>query len=104
MSGTARWLVAPVIAVLMAGGVLGSSSGAEIPPMGKPAVSYPGPGWGAVSARTGITFQGVHVAEVQGLRVTGSMSGPHAGRLHALRVGVGAVFTPDTAFRAGERV
>jgi hypothetical protein len=67
-------------------------------------VSYPGPGWRVASPRTSITFGGADVVTLSGIRVTGSRSGPHSGRVHALRSERGGVFTPDEPFAPGERV
>ncbi|HSD81191.1 MAG TPA: arylsulfotransferase family protein, partial [Solirubrobacteraceae bacterium] len=71
---------------------------------GEAVMTYPGPGWRFASPRTTITIRGTGAASLAGLRVTGSASGEHAGRLHALRLGSGAVFRPDAPFGAGERV
>ena len=64
-------------------------------------VSYPGPGWRVASTHTSITFTGADVGSVE---VTGSLSGPHTGRVHALRAEPGSVFTPDRRFQDGEQV
>jgi hypothetical protein len=66
--------------------------------------AFPGPGDAHASPRTRITLSGVRVGRLKGLRVKGSETGRHTGRLHALRVGVGAVFTPDRPFAEAERV
>ena len=63
--------------------------------------AFPGPGWRTASPQTSITFAG---ADVGGVEVTGSASGPHPGRLHALRSEPGGVFTPDHPFTDGEVV
>ena len=70
----------------------------------EPASSYPAAGWRFASPLTTVTFRGVTAAQLADLRVSGAASGVHAGRLHSLRIGVGAVFTPDEPFREGERV
>jgi hypothetical protein len=67
-------------------------------------VTFPGPAWRAASPGTGITFHGITAAALRRLRVSGSITGTHAGRLRPLRLGRGAVFTPATPFRPGERV
>ena len=66
--------------------------------------AYPGPGWRSASPRTGITFAGTGPAALGNIQVTGSVSGPHTGRVHALRSEPGAVFTPDRRFTDGEQV
>src|SRR4051794_16179779 len=68
------------------------------------AAAYPGPGWRVASPRTGITFGGVPVASLDDVRVTGSVTGAHAGDLHELRSGDGAVFVPRERFASGETV
>lgn len=67
-------------------------------------VSYPGPGWRVASPRTSITFSGAEVAELSGIQVIGSRSGPHTGRVLPLRSEPGGVFTPDQPFSPGEHV
>ena len=64
-------------------------------------VAFPGPGWNFASAQTAITFSGGDPGTV---RVTGSVSGPHTGKLHDLRARPGAIFRPDQPFQAGERI
>src|SRR5687767_11692220 len=66
--------------------------------------AYPGPGWRVAGPRTSITFSGADLATLGSIRVSGSISGPHAGRVHALRSEPGGVFTPDRRFENGEQV
>jgi hypothetical protein len=66
--------------------------------------TFPGAGWRAASPGTGITVRGVAAAALGRLRVRGSRSGLHRGRLRPLRLGRGAVFTPARRFLPGERV
>src|SRR3954462_14941243 len=67
------------------------------------ATSYPGPGWRGASPTTPRTFRGITPDALGHVRVPGSRSGSHAGRIHSLRLGAGAVFTPETPFDPGER-
>ena len=67
-------------------------------------VGYPGPGWRFASPRTSLTFSGVDASALGEVRVIGSRSGPHTGRLHAFRAEPGGVFVPDRRFAPGERV
>ena len=97
MSYRSRCVLAGSLAATLAGGI-------EQPAAAPDVVSYPGPGWGFASPATGITFRGLDVERLDGLRVTGSVSGGHPGRLHALRHERGAIFTPETPFRPGESV
>lgn len=95
-----------VAASRRAGGVLGTASALFLVAVPAPqaATSYPGPGWRFASPTTTISFRGVDVAALDRLRVVGSESGRHEGRLHPYRIGRGAVFTPDAPFHPGERV
>ena len=77
---------------------------ALVPGSAPAAVTYPGPGWRVASPKTAITFVGVDAARLAGVEVTGSVSGPHTGRIHALRLERGGVFTPDRRFVRGEQV
>lgn len=53
---------------------------------------------------TSVTFEGVKPADLAGLRVSGSHSGLHAGRLSPLIGAEGEVFKPARPFSAGEIV
>jgi len=64
----------------------------------------PGPGVRDSSSATQISFLGVPAAELSGIRVTGSHSGAHAGRLLAYAQGDGASFVPAKPFTPGELV
>jgi hypothetical protein len=67
-------------------------------------VSFPGPGSRFASPATTITFRGIELSKLDDLAITGSVSGCHLGRLHSLRIGTGAVFTPAQPFEPGETV
>ena len=55
-------------------------------------------------AQTQISFLGVPAAAIADVRVVGSQSGAHAGRLLAYSQGDGASFVPARPFAEGERV
>ncbi len=56
------------------------------------------------SYTTQLSFLGVPAGEISGVKVSGSRSGPHSGRLLAYSQGDGASFVPSTPFAQGERV
>ena len=66
--------------------------------------TFPLPGTGTASPRTQISFRGIAPDEIGAVRVTGSRSGRHSGRLRAHSDGNGASFVVTRAFRQGERV
>ena len=66
--------------------------------------TYPSPGTLTASSRTQISFRGVAPGKIGAVRVSGSRSGRHAGRLRAHSDGQGASFIPSRPFRQGERV
>jgi arylsulfotransferase ASST len=70
---------------------------------GSVAVS-PMPGSRDASPHTQISFLGVPPAELTAIRVQGSRTGFHAGRLHAYSQGDGASFVLARPFAEGERV
>lgn len=70
-----------------------------------PAVSvFPIPGGRVAAPQTQISFRGVAPSRLGGIRVIGSRTGPHPGRLAADSDGQGASFIPTTAFTPGETV
>jgi hypothetical protein len=64
----------------------------------------PLPGSYAASARTQISLLGAPVHSIAGLRVSGSRTGAHRGRLRGYSQGDGASFLPSSSFAAGETV
>ena len=56
------------------------------------------------SAETQISFLGVPVGDLHGIRVVGSRTGAHAGRLKAYTLGDGGSFVPSRPFADGELV
>jgi len=66
--------------------------------------AFPSPGDAVASPKTQISFRGVPRSELGTVRVEGSDSGRHAGRMREHPDGRGASFVPDEAFEAGEEV
>jgi Arylsulfotransferase (ASST) len=64
----------------------------------------PLPGTFVASPRTQISLVGVPIGALQGVRVSGSETGSHAGHLRAYSQGDGASFVPEKLFREGETV
>jgi hypothetical protein len=64
----------------------------------------PFPGTPDASPSTTIIFSSLRPTAIRSLRVIGSRTGRHAGRLTQLPDGAGAGFVPDAAFAPGERV
>ena len=89
----AKWLVMWMVGALWA----------FMPGSALAAVSYPGPGWRVASPKTSITFVGVDAARLAGVEVTGSVSGPHTGRVHALRLERAACSPRTAGSRAASR-
>src|SRR5579875_1444212 len=75
------------------------------PPPGPPALDVqPFPGTPDVSPQTDVGFPALRPGQIRTLRVTGSRSGRHLGRLTELPGGGGAAFIPARPFAPGERV
>src|SRR5215210_4895840 len=66
--------------------------------------AYPSPGTLSAGPRTQISLRGAPARRLGRIRVTGSRSGRHAGRMRAHSDGNGGSFLPRRAFRGGERV
>jgi len=64
----------------------------------------PLPGSYVASPRTAISLLGAPAASLGAIRVTGSRSGSHGGRVVAFSQGDGAAFVPTAPFQAGESV
>jgi hypothetical protein len=69
-----------------------------------PVTVSPLPGTPDASPATQISFLGAGGTQVSDVRVVGSRSGRHAGRLEGYSTGTGASFLPAHPFRSGERV
>jgi hypothetical protein len=67
-------------------------------------VAFPSPGDEAASPHTEISFRGTTRGRIGAVRVRGSSSGRHGGRLRRHSDGAGVSFVPDRPFRSGERV
>ncbi len=105
------WLLLAGLGPLSSADAWAASGGCEPPRLnvsealagGRVTVS-PGPQTRDASSATQISMLGVPTAELQGVTVTGSRSGRHAGRLAAYSQGDGASFLPAHPFDAGELV
>jgi hypothetical protein len=64
----------------------------------------PQPGSSAASSRSQISLLGASVHAISGVRVSGSRTGSHPGRLRGFSQGDGASFVPSRPFASGERV
>ncbi len=69
-----------------------------------PVTVSPLPGTADASPQTQISFLGAPGTQVSDVRVLGSDSGAHGGRVEGYSTGTGASFLPSRPFRAGERV
>ncbi len=67
-------------------------------------VVSPAPGTPDANPATQISFLGAPASAISDVRVVGSRSGSHAGKLEAYSTGTGASFLPSKPFRAGEHV
>jgi hypothetical protein len=90
---------AAVLAALLVLALLNTSSGTNVP-----IAVYPTDGSGAASPTTQISFRGAPKTALTGVKVTGSRTGDHDGRLEAHSDGEGASFLPNKPFRPGEKV
>jgi len=69
-----------------------------------PVAVSPQPGTEDASPATQVSFLGAPGTQVADVRVVGSRSGAHSGRLRTYSTGTGASFLPSHPFLAGERV
>jgi hypothetical protein len=65
---------------------------------------FPIPGGRVAAPSSQITFRGIPSGQLGAIAVTGSVSGPHTGRVLAHSDGRGGSFVPAAPFRAGETV
>jgi hypothetical protein len=88
--------------VALAGGmtIVLASAGAQQPAFS----AYPMPGTLTAAQGTDISFRGGDAAALGTVKVTGSRSGNHPGKLEAHSDGQGVSFIPDDEFDAGEKV
>ena len=87
-----------VLAVLVAVGCGGSSDAAS------GVAVFPAHGTPTASPKTQISFRGEAPSELTGIKVKGSSSGTHGGKLKAHSDGDGASFIPNKDFKPGETV
>lgn len=92
---------AAVLAAVATGWLCGAPSGLAAP---APVAVFPIPGTKYDLPGTQITFRGVAPSAIGGVRVTGSRTGAHAGRIEADSDNRGASFVPAKPFAAGEAV
>jgi Arylsulfotransferase (ASST) len=85
-------------------GGAGASSRSEASAAANPVTVSPMPGTEDASRATQISFLGGPGTQVADVRVVGSVSGVHAGRLESYSTGTGASFLPSHPFVQGERV
>ncbi len=101
---TAALAASLVFAALMSGVAAAGGSGLR-QHVNAPVVSvFPIPGDRVAAPQTQIAFRGVAPSMLGGIKVVGSRSGLHTGRLDADSDGQGASFIPSTAFSPGETV
>jgi hypothetical protein len=101
------WLIATLAAVALAapaGGVVAGASAAHAPDGAAPVTVSPLAGTPDASATTQISFLGARGLRVLSVRVTGSLSGVHRGRLEAYSTATGESFIPVRPFTPGENV
>ena len=98
-------------ALCACGGVASTASPGTIAPAAaigaaasNPVTVSPLPGAVDASSTTQISFLGPAGTQVSDVRVVGSSSGIHSGRIQGYSTGTGASFLPSHPFRAGERV
>jgi arylsulfotransferase ASST len=101
-SRAAAVLVAGLAAATTLGIVLLSAGGSRA--ASGPVAVFPIPGAHFAAPSTQITFRGVPASQFGAIRVTGSKSGAHAGRVLSDSDGQGGSFLPAKPFRAGEKV
>ena len=110
--GASLVLIAAAIVAASASGASASAAPACIPhtlggsaQLGHSNVDVtPAPGSGTADPRTQLSFLGTPAADIRDLRVVGSRSGVHTGKLEAYSQGDGASFVPSAPFVPGETV
>ncbi len=103
--------MATAIGLCACGGVASTAGPGTIAPAAaisaatsNPVTVSPLPGTIDASPATQISFLGPSGTQVSDVRVVGSSSGTHSGRVQGYATGTGASFLPSHPFRAGERV
>ena len=110
-AASAAMAMATASALCACGGVASTASPGTIAPAAaisaaasNPVTVSPLPGTVDASSATQISFLGRAGTQVSDVRVVGSASGTHSGRIQGYSTGTGASFLPSHPFRAGERV
>lgn len=110
-AASAAMAIATASALCACGGVASTASPGTIAPAAaigaaasNPVTVSPLPGTVDASSATQISFLGPAGTQVSDVRVVGSSSGAHSGRIQGYSTGTGASFLPSHRFRAGERV
>jgi Arylsulfotransferase (ASST) len=93
-----------VFLVLMSGVAAGGASAVRQHAIAPVVSVFPIPGDRVATPQTQIAFRGVAASMLGGIRVVGSRSGVHVGRLETDSDDEGASFIPSTAFSPGETV
>ena len=97
--------VGSVLSAVAASAALAVGLGSAASPAAPDPVSiYPVQGTPTASPTTQISFRGATAGELNGVSVTGSVTGLHHGTLRAHSDGGGASFVPDHPFAPGETV
>ena len=88
-----------MVAALFVAALMNTSAGTNVP-----VAVFPSDGSQAASPTTQVSFRGAPIKDLTGIKVTGSKTGSHKGRLAAHSDGFGASFLPYKPFRPGETV
>jgi hypothetical protein len=99
-----RLVLRAVLATLLVLTAVPAAAHAQYDTLTGPVSAYPSPGTPSAGPRTQISFRGAAPNRLGTIRVSGSKSGRHSGRLRAHSDGRGASFVPARRFRQGERV
>jgi Arylsulfotransferase (ASST) len=110
-AGASCAAMALAIGLCACGGAASTASPGTITPAAEisaaasnPVTISPLPGTEDASPETQISFLGGPGTQVSEVRVLGSTSGAHSGRIEGYSTGTGASFLPSRPFRTGERV
>jgi hypothetical protein len=111
LTGAVSAAMASAIGLCACGGVASTAGPGTIAPAAaisaaasNPVTVSPLPGAPDASSATQISFLGPSGTQISDVRVLGSSSGAHSGRIQGYSTGTGASFIPSHPFHAGERV
>jgi hypothetical protein len=111
LAGAVSTGIAMAVGLCACGGVASTANPGTITPAAdasvaaaNPVTVSPLPGTEDASPDTQISFLGGSGTQVSSVRVVGSLSGTHGGRVESYSTGTGASFLPSHPFHAGERV